>query len=110
MFVNNCTIFIFIVVRKIMQNKPDIIYVTERFENTPCGVDSGRVDSGADLTSGQVDLLPVKTELSLGFLNWSPRALFAKKWESQYTNEYGLLQKIGIPAQKNGSSELQIIR
>ena len=65
-----------------MQNNPDIIYVTERFENTP-----GRVDSGADLTSVQVDLLLVKTELSLGFLSRSPRALFAKKWESQYTNE-----------------------
>ena len=41
-----------------MQNKPDIIYVTERSENTPGQVDSGWVDSGADLTSGRVDPLP----------------------------------------------------
>ena len=34
------------------------MYVTERSENTPGRVDSGRVDSGADLTSGRVDPLP----------------------------------------------------
>ena len=41
-----------------MQNKPDIIYVTERSENTPGQVDSNRVNSGGDLTSGGVDPLP----------------------------------------------------
>ena len=46
MFVNKCLIFIFDLVGKIMQNKPDIIYVTECSENTPGRVDSGRVDPG----------------------------------------------------------------
>ena len=56
MFVNNFLTFIFDLVRKIMQNpKPYILYmnVTERSENTP-----GRLDSGAALASGRVDLLP----------------------------------------------------
>ena len=36
------------------------------------------------------------------FENRSPRALFAKKWESHNTKEYSLLQKIGVPAPKMG--------
>ena len=54
MFFNNYLIFIFDLVRKIVQNKPGIIYATERSENTP-----GQVHSGADLTSGRVDQLPL---------------------------------------------------
>ena len=46
MFANNCLILIFDLVRKIMQNKPDNIYVTERSENTPGQVDSVQVDPG----------------------------------------------------------------
>ena len=41
-----------------VQNKPFTIYITERSENTQGRVDPGRVDSGADLTSGRVDPLP----------------------------------------------------
>ena len=35
------------------------MYVTERSENTSGRVDSGRLDSGADLTSVRVDPLPL---------------------------------------------------
>ena len=46
-----------------MQNKPDIIYVTghseiHRAELTQAELTQGRLDSGADLTSGRVDPLP----------------------------------------------------
>ena len=34
------------------------------------------------------------------FENRSPKALFSKKWESNHTKEYSLLQKIGVPAKK----------
>ena len=47
MFVNNCLIFIFDLVKTFMQNsKPYNVYVTKRSENTPGRVDSGRVDPG----------------------------------------------------------------
>ena len=42
------------------------------------------------------------SELSLNFENRSPRALFAKKWESHNTKEYSILQKKGVPAPKMG--------
>ena len=42
-----------------MLNKPDIIYVAERSENTLDQVDPGRLDSGADFTSGRFDKLPI---------------------------------------------------
>ena len=58
--VNTFLIFIFDLVRKIMQIIYMYVYVTERSENTPGRVDSGRVDSGADLTSGRVDPLPLR--------------------------------------------------
>ena len=64
MFVNHCLIFVFDLVRQIMQNsKPYIVYVTKRSENTPGRADQaeltqGQVDSGAYLTSGQADPLP----------------------------------------------------
>ena len=51
MFVNTFLISIFDLVRKIMQNPKAYIiymymYVTERSENAPGRVDSGRVDPG----------------------------------------------------------------
>ena len=62
MFFNSCLIFICDLAQKIMQNKPYIIYEAECSEITPSQVTQaemtqGRVDSGADLTSGRVDLL-----------------------------------------------------
>ena len=66
MSVNIFLIFIVDLARKIMQNpKSYIIYmnVTERSENTP-----GRVDSGADLTSGRVDPLPC-SKFTLNLIN-----------------------------------------
>ena len=83
MSVNIFLIFIFDLARKIMQNpKSYIIYmnVTERSENTP-----GRVDSGADLTSGRVDPLPyficidinyyliIKTTKNTHLFQWSDK-------------------------------------
>ena len=49
-----------------VQSKPFTIYVTEHSENTPGRVDPGRVDSGADLTSGRVHPLPF-CNLTLGW-------------------------------------------
>ena len=62
MFVNINLIFIFDLVRKIMQIIYMYVYVTECFENnraelTQAESTQGRLGSGADLTSGRVDPL-----------------------------------------------------
>ena len=61
----NCLMLIFDLVWVIIQNKTYTIYILKihRAELTQAELTQGRVDSGADLTSGRVDPLPMRSNV-----------------------------------------------